>query len=155
LTARAPDATFQGFEAKATQRSYTTVFAFLLVLLILDGLLMMVIVLLQSGKGDGLAAMGGAPMGTDSFIGGRQAATLLTKATWVTAGLFMGLAFVLSILSSRQARPTSVLRGEFQQTAPTPQPVLPGATPIKPGAQAPAATPTGGGQAAPAKQPKK
>ena len=135
-------------------------FAFLLVLLILDGLLMMVIVLLQSGKGDGLAAMGGAPMGTDSFIGGRQAATLLTKATWVTGGLFMGLAFVLSILSSRQQRPTSVLRGEFQQqTAPAPQPVLPGATPIKPGAQAPAAAPAaapkGGGQAAPAKQPKK
>ncbi len=128
-------------------------FAFLLALLILDGILMMVIVLLQSGKGDGLAAMGGAPMGTDSFIGGRQAATLLTKATWVSSGLFMALAFLLSIMSSRQQQPTSILRGEFQQqTAPAPQPVLPGATPVKPGAAAPAggAAPKGAGATAPA-----
>lgn len=118
-------------------------FTFLLALLMLDGFLMMVVVLLQSGKGDGLAAMGGASMGTDSFIGGRQAATLLTKATWVTAGLFMLIAFSLSILSSRQVKPQSVLRGEFQQqTAPAPQPVLPGATPVRPGAATPAA-PTG------------
>jgi len=122
------------------------VFAFLLALLILDGILMMIIVLLQSGKGDGLAAMGGAPMGTDSFIGGRQAATLLTKATWVSAGLFMTIAFLLSILSSRQTQPTSILRGQFQQQAPAPQPILPGATPVKPGAAAPAAP---AGQAAP------
>lgn len=115
-------------------------FTFLIALLILDGFLMMVVILLQSGKGDGLAAMGGASMGTDSFIGGRQAATLLTKATWVTAGVFMFLAFTLSILSSRQVKPQSVLRGEFQQqTAPAPQPVLPGATPAKPGAAAPGA----------------
>ena len=116
-------------------------FAFLLVLLILDGILMMIIILLQSGKGDGLAAMGGAPMGTDSFIGGRQAATLLTKATWVSSGLFMALAFLLSIMSSRQQQPQSILRGEFQQqSAPAPQPVLPGATPVRPGTQAPSGT---------------
>src|SRR5512141_886245 len=109
---------------------------------------MMVVILLQSGKGDGLAAMGGAPMGTDSFIGGRQAVTLLTKGTWVTAGLFMFLAFVLSIMSSRQTAPQSILRGEFQQQqqAPAPQPVLPGTQPVRPGAQAPAPA----GRAAPA-----
>ncbi len=111
-------------------------FPFLLVLLILDGILMMVVILLQSGKGDGLAAMGGAPMGTDSFIGGRQAVTLLTKATWVTGGLFLGIAFLLSIMSSRQQRPQSILRGEFQQqTAPAPQPILPGTRPATPGTQ--------------------
>ncbi len=133
-------------------------FPFLLVLLILDGALMMVVILLQSGKGDGLAAMGGAPMGTDSFIGGRQAVTLLTKATWVTGGLFLGIAFLLSIMSSRQTRPQSILRGEFQQqTAPAPRPILPGTQPVgggaaQPGAQAPAAP--AGNAPAPA-QPKK
>ncbi len=126
-------------------------FAFLLALLILDGILMMIIILLQSGKGDGLAAMGGAPMGTDSFIGGRQAVTLLTKATWVTAGVFMFLAFLLSIMSSRQSAPQSILRGEFQQQqAPAPQPVLPGTQPAKAGAQAPAG---GAAPAAPARAP--
>lgn len=123
-------------------------YTFLLVLLLLDGLLLTVIVLLQSSKGEGLAAMGGASVGTDSFIGGRQAATLLTKATWVTGGLFIAIAFVLSILSSRQERPRSILRDEFQQTAPAPQPVIPGVQPARP----PAGTPQGAAPAPPSGQ---
>ncbi|MBI4409670.1 MAG: preprotein translocase subunit SecG [Gemmatimonadetes bacterium] len=107
-------------------------FTLFLSLLILDGLLLMVIVLLQSGKGGGLAAMGGGA-GTEAFIGGRQAATLLTKATWVTGGLFLGIALMLAVLSSREQRPESILREEFQQTAPAaPQPILPGVQPAEP-----------------------
>lgn len=108
-------------------------FELLLTLLILDGLVLMVIVLLQSGKGGGLAAMGGG-MGTDNFIGGRQAATLLTKATWFAGGIFLFLSLMLSVVSSsRQAQPDSVLQEEFQQTAPAqPEPVLPGADPSAP-----------------------
>src|SRR5690606_41161822 len=82
-------------------------------------------VLFRSGKGGGLAAMGGA--GTETFIGGRQAATILVKTTWVTGAAFMILAFILSVMSSRQARPDSLLRQEFQQAVPVaPQPILPG-----------------------------
>jgi preprotein translocase subunit SecG len=98
----------------------------LLILLILNGLVLGVVVLLQSGKGGGLASMGGG-MGTENLIGGRQAATLLTKATWIGGGTFMALALILSIVSSRQAAPESILRNTFtpaQQT--TPAPVLPG-----------------------------
>lgn len=105
-------------------------FGVLLTLMILDGLLLMVIVLLQSGKGGGLAAMGGGggTMGTEGLVGGRQAATILTKATWITGALFLVLALMLSIMStSAQQTPDSVLQGEFQQSAPAnPQPVLPG-----------------------------
>ena len=100
----------------------------LLFLLILNGLFLGVVVLLQSGKGGGLASMGGG-MGTDTLIGGRQAATLLTKATWTGGGTFMALALILSIVSSRQRAPESILRDTFtpqQQTAPAP--VLPGAS---------------------------
>jgi preprotein translocase subunit SecG len=121
------------------------VYGFLLALLILDGLLLSVIVLLQSGKGGGLAAMGGGAGGTDSLIGGRQAATLLTKATWIAGGTFLGLALVLSVLSTRQDRGADpILRGEFQQQA-APTPIVPGATPAEPGAQPlPGATPGAG-----------
>ncbi|HKJ91518.1 MAG TPA: preprotein translocase subunit SecG [Longimicrobiales bacterium] len=104
-------------------------YGFLLSILMLDGLALMVVVLLQSGKGGGLAAMGGGA-GTDMFMGGRQAATFLTKATWVTGGLFLVLAVALAVLSSKRQGPTSVLQGEFQQqqqTPPAPQPLLPGA----------------------------
>lgn len=100
----------------------------LLALLILDGIVLSVIILLQAGKGGGLAAMGGG--GTETFIGGRQAATILVKATWITGAVFMVLALMLSIMSSRQQRPESLLRQEFQQTAPVaPQPILPGVQP--------------------------
>jgi preprotein translocase subunit SecG len=123
------------------------VFAFLLVLLLLDGLLLGIVVLLQSGKGGGLASMGGGA-GTDTLIGGRQAATILTKASWICGGTFMALALVLSILSSRQAAPASVLREEFRQ-APAqqqaPAPVVPGTQPAPqqgtPQQNAPANTP--------------
>lgn len=102
-------------------------FFFLFLVLILDGILLMTVVLLQAGKGGGLAAMGGSSSSTDSFIGGRQAATLLTRTTWVTGAIFLGLSVMLSIMSSRTAAPESILREEFQQTAPAaPQPVLPG-----------------------------
>jgi preprotein translocase subunit SecG len=118
------------------------VFGLLLTLLLIDGLFLTVVVLLQSGKGGGLASMGGG-MGTDSLIGGRQAATILTKATWVSGGLFLLLSLVLATVSSRQQRPNSILRDEFKPTpgAAAPAPALPGAQPAAtPGAQ-PAATP--------------
>jgi preprotein translocase subunit SecG len=116
-------------------------FGFLLALLLLDGLILGVVVLLQAGKGGGLASMGGGA-GTDTLIGGRQAATILTKASWVCGGTFMALALVLSILSSRAAQPRSVLQEEFrqgpaqQQTPPAPVQV-PGTQPA-PGQNAPA-----------------
>lgn len=102
-------------------------FGLLLGILIVDGLLLMVVVLLQSGKGGGLAAVGGGA-GTDTFIGGRQAATFLTRATWVTGGLFLVLAVVLAVLSSKRQEPTPLLQGQFQEQGQpaAPQPVLPG-----------------------------
>jgi len=103
-------------------------YGFLLALLILDGLFLAVVILLQSGKGGGLAAMGGSgTMPTEGILGGRQATTLLTRATWTSGTIFMVLALVLSIMSSRSALPTSILRPELPQ-ATEPAPVLPGLT---------------------------
>ncbi len=99
-------------------------YGFILMLLMIDSVLLILVVLLQSGKGAGLAAeFGGASSSTDTFLGGRQAATLLTKASWTLGGVFMGLALMLAILSARQRAPTSVLEGQLQppvQEAPTP-----------------------------------
>ena len=102
--------------------------AFLVTLLIIDGLILIGAVLLQAGKGGGLAAVGGGAS-TDTFIGGRQAANLLTRATWVTAGIFLFLSLVLAVVSSRGGdQPESILQREFQQApAATPTPLdLPG-----------------------------
>jgi preprotein translocase subunit SecG len=101
------------------------VYSFFLMVLILDGLFLILVVLLQSGKGTGLAAeFGGASSSTDSFLGGRQAATVLTKASWISGGVFMALALLLAILSARGRQPGSILEGQLRppasQEAPTP-----------------------------------
>ncbi len=100
-------------------------YGILLAVLILDGIFLGVVVLLQSGKGGGLAAMGGGAAATDGILGGRQATTMLTRATWTTGSVFMLLALVLSIMSSRSELPQSILRQDPASTAPVAQPILP------------------------------
>lgn len=86
----------------------------LLVILVIDAIVLIAAILLQSGKGSGLAAnFGGASSSPDAFIGIRQAGTILTKATWWGAGVFLFLAFVLQIMSTRAQVPKSVLEDTF------------------------------------------
>ena len=100
-------------------------YGLLLAILILDGIFLCVVVLLQSGKGGGLAAMGGGAAATDGILGGRQATTMLTRASWTTGSVFMVLSLVLSIMSSRAQLPQSILRQDPASTAPVAQPILP------------------------------
>lgn len=102
----------------------------LLGLLVLDGLFLGVVILLQSGKGGGLAAMGGGAAATD-VLGGRQATTLLTRATWTAGSAFMVLSLILAIMSSRTEMPSSVLEGLSGPTTTIPEPVLPGVAPLE------------------------
>lgn len=101
-------------------------FGFLLAVLVLDGIFLGVVILLQSGKGGGLAAVGGGAAMTEGLLGGRQATTVLTRATWISGAIFMVLAFMLSIMSSRAAQPQSVIQVQAPATAPAPAPILPG-----------------------------
>jgi preprotein translocase subunit SecG len=96
----------------------------LLVLLVLDAAVLLTAVLLQSGKGGGLAAMGGGAS-TETFLGGRQAATLLHTVSWWAGGIFLALALILAGLSSRGGSPQSVLEGQMEPPAPVTAPPLP------------------------------
>ena len=115
-------------------------YTFLLTLLILDAIVLAIAVLLQSGKGGGLAAsFGGASSSSDSVIGTRQAGNLLTKASWWCGGVFLGLACMLQIMSSRGSAPTSVLdKLAAPAAAPSSAPAN-GAAPAAPLTQQPAA----------------
>lgn len=111
-------------------------YGFLLTLLILDGAFLVVIVLLQAGKGGGLAAMGGGAA-SEGMFGGRQAANFLTRSTWIAGGIFMFLALVLAIISSRSAQqPDSILQDVIPSPSEVSAPVLP-----EGGAPAPVETP--------------
>ncbi len=99
-------------------------YSILIIILLLDALLLAVAVLLQAGQGGGLASLG-AGSGTEVFMGGRQATTLLTKVTWWCAGIFLFLALWLAVLSSRGAAPRSVLEGNIPAPAPVQSAPLP------------------------------
>jgi len=69
---------------------------------------------------------GGAGTMTEGVLAGRQATTVLTRATWTAGALFMVLALILSIMSSRAQQAQSVIQVETPAAAPAPEPVLPG-----------------------------
>lgn len=112
-------------------------YAFLLTILILDGLLLGAVVLLQAGQGGGLASMGGGT--TDLVVGGRQAATLLTKLSWICGSLFLVLALLLSLVAPSGGGTSSEVLERLRQTAPATAPAnLPiEALPAESGAKAP------------------
>lgn len=117
-------------------------YTFLLIVLILISLVLIGAILMQSGKGGGLAAsFGGASSSTNSFIGTRQAGNLLTRVSWWGGGIFLGLAFILQLLSVRSRVPSSVLD---QAIAPPPAPTAPvgGAAPASPLQSQPAQSPS-------------
>lgn len=132
-------------------------YTFLLTLLIIDCIVLMLAVLLQSGKGSGLAAsFGGASSSPDALIGIRQAGNLLTKTSWWGGGIFLGLCFILQLMSTHGTAPRSVLEKGLgttpQSTAPAPTSAP--AVPLEP---APATSAPAGGATTnpPATTPKK
>jgi len=91
---------------------------------------LMLAVLLQSGKGSGLAAsFGGASSTAETLIGSRQAGNLLTKTSWWSGGLFVGIAFILQIAGGRTRTPRSVLDQAVQPPAQQATPVTGTGTP--------------------------
>ncbi len=91
-------------------------------------LFLVIVVLLQSGKAADLAgAFGG--MGSQTAFGPRGAATVLSKATTISAALFMVTSLTLSVLYTRAgggSTGTSVLeKAPITQTAPAPKQATP------------------------------
>lgn len=85
-------------------------YTFLVVVLILASVFLIAVILLQSGKGGGLAAtFGGVGTSPDSFFGTRQMGNVLTKASWYLGGAFLLLGFILSLMSSRAVQSRSIL----------------------------------------------
>lgn len=120
-------------------------FTFLIIIhgIICVGLIM--VVLMQSAKGDGLASAFGGGAFSGAVFGGRGAASFLSRATTVLAVLFMisciGLTLVSRGRASATAADSAVQRviNQEQQQAPATTP--PAATPT----QQPTTTPPAGG----------
>ena len=97
---------------------------------VLVSILMIVVILLQAGKGAEIgAAFGGS---SQTIFGSRGAATFLSKMTIATATLFMLTSLALSILSINRSVVSSIV-DEHQPAAAAPV--------AAPPAEAPAETP--------------
>jgi preprotein translocase subunit SecG len=95
-------------------------YTFLLVLLILISLVLIGVILLQAGKGGGMASnFGGATSSADAVIGTCQAGNLLTRISWWGGGAFLFLSLVLQLMTTRQRAPKSVLDNAFSTPAAT------------------------------------
>jgi preprotein translocase subunit SecG len=115
---------------------------FLIVLHVIVSAVLVIVILLQAGKGSGLGgAFGGS---TQAVFGGRGAQTFLGKVTSASAAVFMLTSLSLSYLSTRSG---SVVKEAPAPTAPAPVQSAP--------LQSAPALPVQGAPAAPAPAPAK
>ena len=112
-----------------------------LALHILVSALLMAVVLMQSGRGGGLAGAFGGGGGNQTLFGARGATTFLTKATWVLGGGFMVTSLILALAIGNRQTATKT-RSVLQENPPISAPATPG-----PGTTTP--SPTQGGESAP------
>ncbi len=121
-------------------------FIALSVLHLLLALFLILVVLLQSGKGADIgAAFGGGS--SQTVFGGRGAATFLSKLTTVAALLFMVSSLSLAIYSGRRGSSSVITEERAREAAPSPAPAASAPVPPAP----PAGKPSPPGQAPAAK----
>ncbi len=95
-------------------------FVFIIIVITLIAILMTFLILLQSGKGGGLAgiASGGA---TTQILGARQAPDILEKGTWILATAFILLCILTNFVIDDGGSQQSIIQQQSQTTQ-TPAP---------------------------------
>jgi len=122
---------------------------FLLAIYVLVALLMLLVILMQRPKSEGLGAAFGA--GVTENIFGAQTTNVLVKFTGWLTGIFFLLTFALSILYSHKTSRDTGLRNELlkQQTTAQPSASTPPVNPNAPAVPAPGAPVVPAASAAP------
>ncbi len=99
-------------------------YTFLVTLFVILSFSMIVIILLQAGKGQGLAGAIGGGMAGQSIFGGRGAADFLTKATTYLATAYMILALGIGLIYKSEAEETqkSLIQKKMEEQQANEQP---------------------------------
>jgi len=94
-------------------------YTFLLIIFVFVCFSLVIVILLQAGKGQGLAGTFGGP-GAGAVFGGRGAATFLSKATGILATLFLALSLLIGYVyrSQNEVQRDSLIQQEVQQEIP-------------------------------------
>ncbi len=96
-------------------------FTLLIIIIALIGVIMTGLILLQAGKGGGLAgiASGGA---TTQILGARQAPDVLERGTWILATIFIVLCILTNFAIDDGSSERSILQQQSQQSTQQPVP---------------------------------
>ena len=92
---------------------------FCLVLFVLVAALMVLVILMQRPKSEGLGAAFGGGV-TENIFGAQTTNVLVKFTTWLT-GIFFALTFALSVLYAHQSTASSAFRRELMKNQPSPQ----------------------------------
>jgi preprotein translocase subunit SecG len=84
--------------------SWDTLWWIMMVLYVPACLGLIVIVLLQQGKGSGFAGAFGTAPGGDTVFGAKSGQSATVKLTYVAAGIFMVFAVIMSVVSGKVGR---------------------------------------------------
>ena len=123
---------------------------FCLLLFVVVAALMVLVILMQRPKSEGLGAAFGAGV-TENIFGAQTTNVLVKFTTWLT-GIFFALTFALSVLYAHQSTASSAFRRELMKNQPSlqtsPAPAAPKSSPASsPGTTAaqtsPAVSPVG------------
>ncbi len=79
---------------------------FLMIMLIVSAVFLIIVILMQQGKGQEMGAVFGGS--SQTVFGASGAGSFLTKATVIIAIVFMGSAFLISYLSARRQSPIAI-----------------------------------------------
>lgn len=104
-------------------------YALVVVFHIIASLVLILVVLLQSGKAGDLASAFGST-GSQTAFGARGAATVLTRATTVCAIIFMVTSLTLAIMFTRGSSGTVLEGMSSPEEAPIESPIEPSAAPV-------------------------
>lgn len=97
-------------------------YSILIVIASIVSVLLMIIVLMQASKGEGLAGTFGGSGNMGSMFGTRRTADFLSKGTWWLAGILAGIAIIVNLFflpgSSTADQRESIIQGSERQHIP-------------------------------------
>lgn len=115
-------------------------YIFLILVITLIAILMAIVVLLQSGKGGGLAGIAAGGQ-TTQILGARQAPDFLEKATWTLGTAFIVLCVLANFfVGGSEAQRSVIQEGGVGTAPPVENPLPPGPGTIEDGPTAPGQT---------------
>ncbi len=101
-------------------------YIFLVIIFIIVALLLVLSILLQSSKGNGLAGTFGGAGGVNTVFGGQGAASLLSKITTYLAVIFFVLTIAINfVVKSSAQKGGSVVKTQSMERVVTPSSSLP------------------------------